>query len=166
MSWKHDFVSTRAANNPSAAEQRMHADTAAYHELCCYTLTHGDPAFIHQHVVDAFAAQDAKADDKPIRLTFALVGLYLHVARGFTGREVQQAHMKLARKKRQWPSLQIPADRGQISAATVLAAEPGTARDNQIHQWTVSVWNAFAENRATIEHLLAEHGISGVHSLR
>jgi hypothetical protein len=144
----------------------MSADTAAYHDLCCYTLTHGDPAFIHQHVIDAFAAQDARADDKPIRLTFALVGLYLHVERGFTGREVQLAHMKLGRKKRQWPELQIPADRGAISAATVLTAEPGTARDDQIHQWTVSVWQAFAENRGAIEQLLQEHAISGVHSLR
>jgi hypothetical protein len=31
----------------------------AYHELCAYTLQRGDAAFIHQHVVDAFAAQRA-----------------------------------------------------------------------------------------------------------
>ena len=37
----------------------MDLNTAAYHELCCYTLSHGHPSFIHQHVVDAFAAQDA-----------------------------------------------------------------------------------------------------------
>jgi len=144
----------------------MHADTAAYHELCCYTLTHGDPAFIHQHVVDAFAAQDANETDKPIRLTFALVGLYLHVERGFTGRQAQLAHMKLARTKRQWPALQIPANRGALSAVDVLAVAPGTARDKLIHQWAASVWQAFAENRPTIEQLLQEHGISGVHSLR
>lgn len=37
----------------------------AYNQLRCYTLVHGDPAFIHQHVVDAFAAQMEKdlADD-------------------------------------------------------------------------------------------------------
>ena len=68
----------------------MNAETTAYHELCCYTLTHGDPAFIHQHVVDAYAAQDASNTDNPIRLTFALVGLYLHVERGFTGRQVNE----------------------------------------------------------------------------
>jgi Family of unknown function (DUF5946) len=144
----------------------MHADTATYHELCCYTLTHGDPDFIHQHVVDAFAAQDASNADKPIRLTFALVGLYLHVERGFTGRQAQLAHMKLARTRRQWPALQIPANRGALSAVHVLAAAPGTARDALIHQWAVSVWQAFAVNRPAIEQLLQEHGISGVHSLR
>ena len=55
----------------------MNENERAYHEICCNTLTLGDPEFIHQHVVDAFAAQDANLGDKPIRLTFALVGLYL-----------------------------------------------------------------------------------------
>jgi len=31
----------------------------AYHRLCAYTLQRGDATFIHQHVVDAFAAQRA-----------------------------------------------------------------------------------------------------------
>ena len=66
---------------------------AAYHELCYYTLTLGDPAFIHQHVVDAFAAQQADEQTKPIKVTFALVGLYLTYvgwARG-PGRPTSQA---------------------------------------------------------------------------
>jgi hypothetical protein len=143
----------------------MDPHTAAYHELCCYTLTHTHPAFLHQHVVDAFAAQDARDGDKPMRLSFALVGLYLHVERGFTGRQAQRAHVKLARKKRPWPELQVPDDRGSITAATVLAAEPGSKRDEMIDAWSSSVWQAFSVNRAVIEHLLAEHGISDVYSL-
>src|SRR3954453_23804420 len=81
----------------------MSPEKSACHELSYYTLAHGALTFIHQHVVDAFAAQDADGDDKPIRLTFALVGLYLHVERGYTGRQVQLAHMALARQKRAWP---------------------------------------------------------------
>jgi hypothetical protein len=73
----------------------MNTEQDIYTELCFYTLAHGDPAFIHQHVVDAFAAQTSEQNDKPIKLTFALVGLYLHVERQFTGRQVQLAHMKL-----------------------------------------------------------------------
>ena len=45
----------------------MVTDQAAYEELCYYTLAHGDPAFIHQHVVDAFAAQTADENIKPIK---------------------------------------------------------------------------------------------------
>jgi hypothetical protein len=144
----------------------MDATTAAFHELCCYTLAHGDRAFIHQHVVDAFAAQDTRDGDKPIRLTFALVGLYLHVERGFTGRQVQLAHMKLGRKKRPWPALRVRDDRGAITAATVVEAAAGDERDEMIHVWAACVWQAFSENRATIELLLNEHGISDIHSLR
>jgi putative acetyltransferase len=48
-----------------------------YHELACYTLAHPDPGFIHQNIVDAFAAQTATEADKPIKIAFALVGLYL-----------------------------------------------------------------------------------------
>ena len=75
----------------------------AYHELCAYTLSHGAPEFLHQHVVDAFAAQGASVESKPIGVTMALVGLYLHAERGFTGRQVQRVHMLLAQRKRQCP---------------------------------------------------------------
>lgn len=143
----------------------MIANKDAYDELCCYTLAHGDPAFIHQHVVDAFAAQDETSDDKPIRLTFALVGLYLHVERGFTGRDVQLAHMKLGRSKQMWPTFSIPKDRGLIDAAIVLAA-PFDQRDEMIHQWCYSVWKTFSDQRGEMEQLLGENGITDVQSVR
>ena len=48
-------------------------DRQAYDELQCYTLAHGDPAFIHQHVVDAWIVQSADDRTKPIGLAFALI---------------------------------------------------------------------------------------------
>ena len=78
----------------------MVSEAEAYDELRAYTLAHGASSFIHQHVVDAFAAQHANASTKPITLTFALVGLYLHVEKGYSGRQVRLTHMKLARSKR------------------------------------------------------------------
>src|SRR5436190_14425039 len=87
----------------------------AYHELSAYTLTHGDPTFIHQNVVDAWAAQHAVEGGKPIGLTFALVGLYLHLERGFSGRYVQRAHMEMGRRKREWPAFDMPAQRGSMT---------------------------------------------------
>lgn len=53
----------------------MPTDHDLYNELSCYTIAHGDAAFIHQHIVDAFIAQTADESTKPISLTFALVGL-------------------------------------------------------------------------------------------
>jgi hypothetical protein len=126
----------------------------AYRELCCYTLTRGDRSFIHQHVVDAFAAQNADEGTKPITLTFALVGLYLHVEKKFSGKEVQRAHMVLAQKKRLWPSFGLPRDRGLLTAADVAVVPAGAGRDKAIHEWCASVWNAFHDSHQPVAELL------------
>jgi uncharacterized protein DUF5946 len=77
--------------------------------LSAYTLTHSDPAFIHQHVVDAFAAQSADDTTKPITLTFALVGLYLHVEKGRTGRRVQLVHSGSRNGRGPGPDARFPS---------------------------------------------------------
>jgi len=125
----------------------------------------GDATFIHQHVVDAFAAQTADEHTKPIALAFALAGLYLHVERVFTGREVQRAHMLMARRKRAWPSFALPRERGSITAADVLAREAGAARDVAIHSWSAAVWEAFRAAKPTVVELLAHYNI-GYHATR
>ena len=131
----------------------------AYDELCAYTLTHGDPTFIHQHVVDAFAAQNATDTSKPIGVTFALAGLFLRIEKGFTGRQVQRVHMELARQKRDWPRFTLPADRGAITALDVMKAPEGPERDGAIEDWCQSVWTACSATRDQIITFLNEHGI-------
>jgi hypothetical protein len=126
----------------------------AYHALCAYTLTRGDPAFIHQHVVDAFAAQHAADTSKPIGVTFALVGLFLLLEKGFSGRQVQRVHMELARHKQNWPRFMLPTDRGAVTALDVMKAPEGAERDRAIHGWCAAVWGALSGNRQTIIDLL------------
>lgn len=128
-------------------------------ELYYYTLAHGDPSFIHQHAVDAISAQNHNASDKPIKLTFALVGLYLHVEKQFTGKQVQLAHIKLGQNRQVWPTFSVPQARGTITVNDVLSAPAGPDRDRIIHQWCSSVWEAFCDNRQLIEKLLTENGI-------
>jgi hypothetical protein len=130
--------------------------TDAYSQLCYYTLAHRDPAFLHQHVVDAFAAQNADEQTKPMKLTFALVGLYLHVEKHFSGRLVQRVHMGLARRKRPWPTFALPSERGSLTAADVLAAPAGPERDQAIHAWCAAVWEAIRECRQPMAELLRE----------
>ena len=130
----------------------------AYHELCAYALAHSDPAFIHQHVVDSFAGQTADEDTKPIKLTFALLGLYLHLEKDFTGRRVQEAHQYLARRKRPWPVFSLPEGRGSITSLEVLARPPGPERDEAIHAWCASVWGAFRGSRGLIVELWSACG--------
>lgn len=135
------------------------AELAAYHEVCAYTLTHGDAAFVHQLVVDAWAAQHANAASKPIGVFFAVLGLYLHVEHGFTGRAVQKAHMKLAQRPEPWPVGPLPTTRGAVTATDVLAAPPGDARDAAISRWAASVWATYAHQRETIDALLRRRGV-------
>src|SRR4051794_21318189 len=110
----------------------------AHDELSAYTLSHGGAEFIHQHVVDAWQAQHATAASKPVTVFFSLAGLYLHLERGFSGREVQRAHMQLARQSKQWPTLQLPAGRGSVTVVDVMSAPPGDERDRMIRMWCTS----------------------------
>lgn len=129
----------------------------AYDEVRYCTLSLGDPEFIHQHVVDAFTAQRAHEHTKSIALTFALVGLYLHVEKQFAGREVQRVHMELAREQRVWPAFKLPLDRGSMTIIDVVAAPAGPERERAIHEWCVSVWRAYsAAHDAVVELLRSE----------
>ncbi len=128
-----------------------------FSELSYYTLSHTDPSFIHQHIVDAFTAQTADKDTKPIKIIFALSGLYLYLEKGFTGKQVQAMHIKMAKNKVDWPVIQLPRQRGEITVASVVEEEQGIKRDEMIHQWCISVWNAYKESHQTTINLLQKY---------
>jgi hypothetical protein len=136
-------------------------DEEAYHLLSAYTLSHRDPAFVHQYVVDAYGAQHTVADAKPIRLAFSLIGLYMHVERGFSGREVQRVHKVLGDRTHSWPAFDLPlvGRRGSMTVIDVVAAPEGFERDAAIDAWCRSVWAAFASSRPSVEALLQRHGV-------
>jgi hypothetical protein len=117
---------------------------ALMNELTYYTLAHGDPGFIHQHVVDAYGAQHVRTSASTIGAAFTLAGLYLAVERGFTGRQVQKMHMLMASRSKQWPRFEPPSDLGPLTVGDVLRAEPGPPRDEAIMGWCASVWTAWS----------------------
>jgi hypothetical protein len=130
-----------------------------YDELYVYTM--GRKNFILQHVVDAHIAQSAAATNPPaIGVIFALAGLYLHVEKGFTGTQVQNAHRVMAKKKRSWPDVVWPSERGDMTPATVLAMPGGQARDEGIDDWCKEVWSAFSANRSMVASLVREYEIA------
>src|SRR5207247_2345920 len=88
---------------------------------------------------------------------FALVGLYLHVERDFTGRQVQRAHQQMASRKRTWPAFALPRERGSITAADVLARTPRQERDEAIHAWSAAVWHVFRDTAPAVEELLSTY---------
>jgi hypothetical protein len=133
----------------------MPSELEQFHELCFYTLAHPDPAFLHQNAVDAFAAQLASPQTKPIAVVFGLVGLYLCLEKKFTGRQAQKAHMQLAKRRKTWTMPPLPDARGSIRVGDVLAEPAGPARDAMIRRWCESVWEAYKESHAQVAQLLA-----------
>lgn len=122
----------------------MLTDQEAYHALSVYTLAHTSPEFIHQYVVDAYAAQHADTSTKLIALDFAIAGLYLHNVCGYTGKEVQRAHTVLAQHKEWLPHFAPTKESGDMTIHDVLAAAPGDVRDAAIQVWSASVWRSYA----------------------
>jgi Family of unknown function (DUF5946) len=121
-----------------------------FDELSFYTLAHGDPAFIHENSADAYRAQHANESTQPISVVFAVMGLYLYLEKNFTGRQVQLAHMRMARHRKPWPRLPLPKKQADIGVVDVLAAEPGRSRDAMIRQWCAAVWEVWQDSRPQI----------------
>ncbi|MCZ3365677.1 MULTISPECIES: DUF5946 family protein [Methanobacterium] len=134
--------------NSEKPEQEM------FYKLSCYTQAHPDPSFIHQHAVDAFGAQYADENTKPIGLAFALIGLYLYLEKDFTGREVQIAHVKLAKHRKEWPKFHLPVPRGHVTVYDVLDAPRGPKRDEMIYKWCISVWDAYSDSHEKVADLV------------
>ena len=117
--------------------------TNLLHELSFYTLSLGDEEFIHQHVIDAYGAQNTSEQSKPIALFFSLAGLYLLIERNYSGRQVQQAHQIMASKTKDFIKIGLPEKRGEISIKNVLDEPAGDKRDRKIMEWCRSVWAAY-----------------------
>ena len=130
------------------------SEQAKYEELCFYTLAHGDPSFIHQLAVDAYRLQHVDENTKPMSIAFGLISLYLHIEKGYSGKQAQQAHMTLAKRRKQWPAFRLPAERGTVTVGDVVAAPPGQERDAAIERWCASVWAAWSGSHEQVRNLV------------
>jgi hypothetical protein len=119
----------------------------AYSDLLCYTVAKQDPAFIHQHAVDAYAAQHAGGTTRNIAVAFGLIGMYLALERGYTGKQVQQAHVQIAKIRKDWPRLEPPVHPAPITVRDVLEAPDGPEKDARIRQWMAAVWASWADRQ-------------------
>ena len=125
-------------------------------ELSSYTLMHGGKEFVHQHVVDAYTAQHVGKETKPTALAAALIGLFLSVERGYTGRRVQLTHMQLGNKLKTWPLFEVPEKPAKLNVMDPLSVPPGPDRDEMIRQWARAVWEMWRERHAEVEKLLSQ----------
>lgn len=125
-----------------------------YDEVTAYSLTLGDPEFVHQLVVDAYAAQHATAESKPISVVFSVAGLYLVHEHGYTGRQVQKAHMRMAQRTKRWPHLGMPAFPAASTVADVLQADD---RRRGIYAWSRDVWQTWRDRTEEVDALVRQH---------
>jgi hypothetical protein len=125
-------------------------------ELTAYTMSKNDPAFIQQHCVDAYGAQHSGGETKSITTAFSLVGLYLFLEHGYTGREVQQAHTTLGEQDRSWPELSPPDSPGEITVQKVLDANPEDERTRMIERWAESVWQTWEASHQWVREVCSE----------
>ena len=141
------------------ADERFNASPECLHvygELTGYTVMRRDEAFIHQHLVDAYAAQHVREGRPPIVAAFALIGLYLAVEKGYTGKQVQHMHILLARRSKHWPTFTPPPHVGVLTARDALDAPPGTERDEILMRWARSVWEAWSAEHDRVRTLFAQ----------
>ncbi len=122
----------------------------AYYDLTCQTLVQRDASFIHQHAVDAYAAQHTGPQMRPITTVFALIGLYLAVEKGYTGRRVQMAHMQIARRKRDWPRLAPPERHGDLTVMDVLRTRTNDGEREMLLRWAASVWKSWEDRHGWV----------------
>jgi hypothetical protein len=125
-------------------------------ELFAYTLTRDRSEFVHQYVVDAYAAQHISKETKPVKIAASLIGLYLSAERRYTGRQVQLAHIALGNKMKSWPRFEAPEKQTRLTISDPLNVPPGPERDELIRQWGHAVWGMWRERHAEVERVLSE----------
>ena len=121
-----------------------------FSDLSCYSVAKQDAGFIHQHVVDAYAAQHPGGTTRNLTVAFGLIGLYLALEKGYMGKEKQKAHMRIAKIRKDWPRLEPPTQPAAITVLDVLRLPDGPEKDAMIRQWMVAVWESWADRQARV----------------
>jgi hypothetical protein len=121
-----------------------------YSHLQGYTVAKQDPEFIHQHAVDTYAAQHAGGPTRDITVAFGLIGLYLAVEKGYTGKQVQLAHMRIAKVRNDWPRLEPPDQPAPLTVMDVLQAGTDAQKDAMIRKWMGAVWESWEDRQGWV----------------
>ncbi|MED1876957.1 DUF5946 family protein [Brevibacillus borstelensis] len=128
-----------------------------YNELSAYFMMNPDITFKAQHAVDAYGAQHSGGITKNITNAFSLIGLYLTIEHGYTGRQVQLAHMELAKKTIQWPTLDLPTKHYSLTVADVLKAEKESNRKEMLMKWAKHVWDTWERHHEWTRNIYASY---------
>jgi len=127
---------------------------AVYAEVSGFEFQHPVMLRYHQLSVDAYGAQHAGRPTTPIRLGYALAGLWLALEHGFSGDEVRVIHHSMGHAEEWWPAFEPPAGRARITVHDV--AEQGvrigssTGHATATRAWAEDVWGTWTEQRPQV----------------
>jgi hypothetical protein len=154
-------ISVAAATIPAAARYQAAADCLQhFHTLAGIHFDEADASFKHQIAIDCYGAQHIGGPSKPVTAVYALVGLCLHVERGFSGRQIQAAHMLLARTRSNWPTLSAPATHYRVTVDMVVAAGCASSRAQQLEAWAVCTWEAWRNEQQWVRNIIRDRRLA------
>ena len=127
-----------------------------FYDLTSWTIVQQDNRFIHQHAVDAYEAQHAGGKTRPITVSFGLIGLYLALEKGFTGRQSPQlAHIKIGRTKWDWLLLEPPEHPAKLTVMDVLQVAD-REKEKMLMLWAGSVWQSWEPRHQWVREITAK----------
>lgn len=122
-------------------------------ELTADHLSGSDFTFIHQVALDSYGAQHSGGRTRNITTAYSLVGLHLALEHHYTGRQVQRAHMVLAKRRYDWPRLEQPKAKAWLTVRDVVAVSTGAERDEMLMRWAASVWQAWKKDHEWVREM-------------
>ena len=125
---------------------------ASYGEVLAREYQDRDYARLHRLSVDAYAVQHPGVNGPQARNSVGihLSRLSLILERGWPIERANDAMLAITAKKRHYPWLTPPEQRGEITVKDVLAARGPEEHETEVTLWAESVWRAWAEHHATV----------------
>jgi hypothetical protein len=125
---------------------------AAYGELLAREYEDRRYAPLHRLTVDVYAVQHPGEDTPQARNSVGihLSRLCLILERGWPIERANDAMLTITAKKKSYPWLAPPADRGPVTIHRVLATTTPNEHLAAVRQWANSVWKAWAEHHETV----------------
>lgn len=109
-------------------------------------------ARLHRLTVDAYAVQHPGVDGPQARNSVGihLSRLCLMLDCGWSMERANEAMLAITAKKRHYPWLAPPPDRGAVTVKNVLVAQNPSEHLGAVERWAQSAWQAWAEHHATV----------------
>jgi hypothetical protein len=146
-------------SDKTGIDEKFHASLACldlYWEVSAYTLSLTDKFFLHQYIVDAYAASHVDTHTKPMKIYFSLLGLYLALEKQYTGREVQLAHMQLGKEKKVWPPYKLPTHYATLTIKDIYETH-NAKKATIIYRWMREVWDLWGSTHDEVKEVCAKY---------